>query len=102
MIKRVTAILLLVCMVLALLAGCHSDKAITREDAEKIALNHMGLEPTQVDDVDIHVTTHDGEACYSVYVLVGSETTEIVIHGKTGDVLHAGEVVGGHSHDHEH
>lgn len=100
MIKRATAILLLLCVVLALLAGCNSNKSLTREDAEKIALEHMGLVPTQVDDVDIHVTTHDGEACYSVYVLVGSETTEIVIHGKTGEVLHSGEAVGGHDHDH--
>jgi len=102
MIKRTTAILLLVCMMLALLAGCNSDKALSREDAEKIALEHMGMKPTQVDDVDIHVTTHDGETCYSVYVLVGSKTTEIVIHGKTGEVLHSGEVAGGHSHDHDH
>lgn len=100
MTKRITAVLLLVCMMLALLAGCNSNKALTREDAEKIALEHMGLKPTQVDDVDIHVTTHDGEACYSVYVLVGKEQTEYIIHGKTGEILHYGP--GSHSHDHNH
>lgn len=98
MIKRITSVLLLVCLMMALLAGCHSNKALTREDAEKIALEDMGLVSTQVQGLDTHVTTHDGEACCSVYVTVGTEQTEYLIHGKTGEILYHGK--GTHSHSH--
>jgi uncharacterized membrane protein YkoI len=98
MTKRIISAFLLVCVMMALLAGCNSNKALSREDAEKIVLDDMGLVPTQVQDLDIHVTMHDGVACYSVYVTVGTEQTEYLIHGKTGEILYHGE--GTHSHNH--
>jgi uncharacterized protein YcfL len=98
MTKRITSILLLVCLMLALLVGCNSNDALTREEAEKIAMDHMGVTADQVSAVDIHPTTHDGAVCYSVYITVGSKQTEYVIHGITGEILHHGE--GNHSHSH--
>jgi hypothetical protein len=95
--QRITAIFLLACLTLTLLAGCNS-KALSDEDAKKIAMEHMGVTAEQVSNVDVHMTTHEGAACYSVYITIGTEQMEYVIHGKTGEILHYGE--GNHSHSH--
>ena len=96
MLKRLTAILLLACAVLTLLAACNSKKALTSEAAQQIALNDLGVTEEQVSDIHVHITTNDGAACYSIYVTVNGVQMEYLIHGTTGEILSSGE--GSHSH----
>lgn len=94
--KRIISALLLVAMVLTLLAACSSNKAITADDAKQIVMEELGLSEEQASQMHVHIATHDGVACYSVYVTVGGVSMEYLVHGKTGEIISSGE--GSHSH----
>lgn len=95
MTKRIIAILLVACMAVALLAAC-GNKAVSSEEAKRIALKDMGVTEEQA-EVHVHITENeDGIACYSIYITYNGQQTEYLIHGKTGEILHKG--AGSHSH----
>lgn len=92
MTKRLTAILVLLCMVLALFAACDSKKAITAEEAQQIVLDHAGVTESQASDVHTHITTNaEGIACYSIHITINGTSYEYLVHGKTGEILSYGE-----------
>lgn len=93
--KRLVAMVLVVCMALALLAACSSNEAINTEKAKQIALDDMGIKESDA-EVHVHITEHEGVAGYSVYITYQGAQTEYIIHGKTGEILHKG--TGSHSH----
>lgn len=97
MTKRITAILLLVCMAVTLLAACGSN-AIDIQKAKEIALKDMGITEEQATAVDAHLTEYEGAASYSIYITYNGAQTEYIINGKTGEILHKG--ASNHSHSH--
>ena len=95
MTKRVIAMVLVVCMAMALLAACSSNDVVDIEKAKQIALADMGIKESDA-EVHAHITEYEGIAGYSVYINYQGAQTEYIIHGKTGEILHKG--AGSHSH----
>ena len=99
MLKRLTAILLLCALVLALATACGGKSSIiTTEQAQKIALEAAGVSDEDAAQVHVHVGSYEDTPCFDVFVTVGSVTYEYMIDAKTGEVLYSGESDGGHSH----
>ena len=92
--KKIIAFALVTCLLLALLAGCDNGQ-ITAEKAQKIVLKDLGVSASDV-TMHTHVTTYEGEACFSIYVTVDGETLEYVISGTSGEILAVNESE--HSH----
>ena len=86
MVKRVIALLLLVCIFGCLLGGCKNK--ITAEEAVQIVLTELGA--TKPDESPhVHNSTYNGKDCFNVFVTVNgsalvyivSDTGEILAHG---------------------
>lgn len=95
--KRITAILLLTCLLLGVLVGCkEEEEAVSSEKAQQIVIEHLGAEERDVSNVHVHIEENDaGEVCYSVHITVKGKTYTCVVHGVTGEVL---SVIEGSSH----
>lgn len=98
MTKRIISLLLIAVLALSLLAACGNDGPLTVEEAIEVALDDLGIKEKDATSLDIHPTTVDGEACYAVYISVGNEHWEYVIHGHSGEILAKEETDHGHSH----
>lgn len=84
--KRLISLLLLAVLVAAMLAACGPD-VVTAEEAQAIALEAMGLDASDADDVHTHVVTYRNQACYSIHITVDGTGYEYIIAGKTGEIL---------------
>ena len=98
MVKRVISLLLVMVMLLGLMAACTDDGVLSTDDAKKVVLKDLGTKESDVDSIDVHITTVDGAACYAVYVSQGSEHWEYVVNSLTGEILSKEEADSGHSH----
>lgn len=92
--KKFLAVLLVVCMMLTLLAGC-KQKEVDVEEAKKIVLEELGMTAEEANP-HVHVGDYNGKPCYSVYVTVNGKTMEYLVDNKTGDILVVRE--SNHSH----
>lgn len=97
--KRITAMLLLACLLLGALAGCQEEpEALDAEGAKQIAVKHLGATEKEGASAHVHIEENDaGEVCYNVYITVSGKAYTCIIHGVTGEVLSVTEG-GGHSH----
>ena len=86
--KRIIAILLLVALSLTLFAACgKKNSTISTTDAQKIALQELGMTADEVDDIHVHATQYDGVACYQMHITAGDDVFYVYID-QTGKVLH--------------
>jgi hypothetical protein len=58
----------------------------------------MGIDQSDVDSIDTHVTTVNGVACYVVYITVDGEHMQYLIDGVSGEILTKEETDTGHHH----
>ena len=93
MAKKLIALLLLVCLLCSLLAGCKSK--ITSEEALQIVMDDLGDAASLASSTHIHTGTHDGKPCFNIYVTVDGLPMAYVI-SDTGKILSKG--AGDHSH----
>ena len=109
--KKVIAIVMILTL-LAVLAGCHKveralDKAedrienaldpeekapktqaaISKEQAENIALEHAGLTREQAQSIRAEYDYDDGRAEYDVTIYAGELEYEFEIHAESGQIL---------------
>ena len=98
MVKRILSVLLAVMLVLGLFAGCGNDGVLSEDDAKKVVLEDLNLQASSGTQMDVHMTTVDGLACYAVYITVGDVNWEYVISSLTGEILQRNEKDSGHSH----
>lgn len=91
--KRMLALALLVALVLPVLAACGGP--ITQAKAEQIALEDLQVTADEA-TCHTHVSTVDGQSCYTIYVTVGTQSYEYVVNG-SGEILSSG-ISTGHSH----
>ena len=87
-------------LVLGLFAGCGSnnDGVLTTDEAKQVVIEDLKLDDSKASQMDVHMTSVYGLACYSVYVSVGSQHWEYVINSLTGEILERNERDSGHSH----
>ena len=65
-----------------------AENAITKDDARRIALEHLGLTADQVKDLRTDYEISDGVSRYDVEFQYGDWEYEFEIHGATGKILH--------------
>lgn len=100
MTKRLITMFILTALMLTLATACggRESSIITSEEAQKIAMEAVGVSADEVTDVHIHAATYDDLACYGIYITVGNVTHECMIAAQTGQVLHTGLSDGAHVH----
>ncbi len=89
--KKFLAFVLVCILCVAFLAGCNNSKGITQDDAQKIAIEELGVDKKDVESVHIHGGTYGKLPCYNVHVTVDGHSHEVVVDAATGDVLHTGD-----------
>ncbi len=88
--KKLLAVLLLVCLVLCA-AGCADSGVMSQEKAEKIAIEALGFQEKDVTNVSVHPTTYEGKSCYGYHINVEGHNYEVIVDATTGDVLYKGD-----------
>jgi predicted small lipoprotein YifL len=96
--KRLISLLLITVLALSLLTACGNDGPLAPEDAMEIVMEDMGIDQSDVDSIDTHVTTVNGVACYVVYITVDGEHMQYLIDGVSGEILTKEETDTGHHH----
>lgn len=84
--KRIFAVILTLVLCACLLAACGS-KAITAEQAPKIALDYADLKASQVSDIHTHVIEQEGIPCFQVHMSTENGDVTVVIKAATGEVI---------------
>lgn len=88
--KRIIALVALMALALSLFAACakKDDKGhITAEQAQKIALETVGVSKKDKYEVHTHVEEIDGKPCFTVHVVLMYWEHAVVIDAITGEVL---------------
>jgi uncharacterized membrane protein YkoI len=85
--KRIVSLLLLAVFAIGILAACGKSSALTPEQAQKAALEHLEISQKDVTDVHTHVVTENGNPCYSIHVSTADGEHTVLIHAGTGEVL---------------
>ena len=97
--KKILAISLVMCALLALLAGCGNQEptktALTSGQALQIVLDDLGVDLTEVQP-HIHTGDYNGTPCYYVYITVEGENLAYAIDQYSGKILDVSE--SSHSH----
>jgi uncharacterized membrane protein YkoI len=101
MTKRIISLFVIAMLLMGLMglmAGCKDDGPLTPEEAMEIVMEDMGIDQSDVDSIDTHVTTVNGVACYVVYITVDGEHMQYLIDGVSGEILTKEETDTGHHH----
>lgn len=86
--KRVFALLLVLVLAVSMLAACEKKTGpVTGDEAQKIALESVGLDEKDVKDVHTHILDQNGIPCYSIHITTADSEFSVVIHAGTGEVL---------------
>ena len=94
MLKKVTAICLVVCLFGLILCACGKEP-ISSEEAYQVVLADLGEKAALAKEPHIHESTHKNKPCYNIFVTVGEESLVYIV-SQTGEIIYQG--IGGHSH----
>lgn len=86
MTKRIVCLFLAALMAFTLLCACDKkNHVLTKAEAEKVAMEHFGLEKKDVDEIYTHISS--GEiAGYSIHITAGDTEYSILVDAATGEV----------------
>lgn len=90
--KRIIALALLAIFAFGI-AACNKNSALTSEQAQKVALTHLGISQKDATDIHTHVTTENGIPCYSFHISTADGGYTVVVHAGTGEVLSSTESI---------
>lgn len=95
MIKRLIAVLALVCILCGVLCACES-KEITAEEAVAVVLEDLDADIKNAGAPHVHTGTYQNETCYNIYITVNGHPLvyRVSIYGV---ILYKG--VSEHSHE---
>ena len=85
--KRILALCMAVLLVGALFAGCGGNDIVTDEEAKEMAMEHAGIQESEVEDVHVHLVTENGLACYSVHITTADKETSVIIDIANGEII---------------
>ena len=94
MFKKVTALVLVICLLGLALCAC-SKKTVSADEAWQIVLEDLGENADKAAEPHIHESTYKNKPCYNIFVTVGKESLVYIVTEK-GEIVHRG--IGGHSH----
>lgn len=92
--KKILIFVLLLALTVSLFAGC-GKSFLSEQDAQKIALEDLGIKAKDADSIHIHVGQIAQGPSYSVHVEYQGETHEYVILATTGEII-SSDIVDGH------
>ena len=85
--KRIVALVLAVLMALTMFAACGSKSSVISEaEAQKRALESLGLSKKDVTDIHTHIASGDTPG-YSFHITCGDEEYSVLIDAVTGEVV---------------
>lgn len=90
--KKTIILILLLALVVSLFAGCGEKKFLEAEDAQKIALEDLGIKEKDAESVHIHVGEVEEGPAFSVHIEYEGKTYEYVILAATGEIVTVGTV----------
>lgn len=90
--KKVFVFLLLLALTVNLFAGCGNKAFLESEDAQKIALDDLGIKEKDAESIHIHVGEMEEGPAFSVHIAYNGLTYEYVILAATGEILTVGTV----------
>lgn len=93
--KRLSSLLVLVCLVCVTLCGCAANKEITANQAVVMMLSDLGKDAGSIGEPHVHTGTYEDQDCYNIYVTLDGEAWVYVI-STDGEILTKGP--GSHSH----
>ena len=93
MIKRIIAVVLILCLGCCVFAAC--GKVLTTDEVYQVVLDDLGVAKENAGSPHIHEGTFNGVQCYNVYVTVEGVQYQYVV-SLAGTILSKG--TGSHSH----
>ncbi len=91
--KKWIALLLLVCIVGGMLAGC--GKKVTADEAWQIVQKDLGAAAEMAANPHVHEATFEDKPCFNIFVEVNGVPLQYIV-SENGKILHKGP--GEHSH----
>ena len=91
--KKIIAIVLLLTLCISLLAGCGNKAFIDANDAQKIALNDLGIKAKDADSIHIHVGQEAEGPAFSVHVDYEGLTYEYIILAANGEIKSVNNII---------
>lgn len=84
--KQIVALVLTVVLALTLFTACGEKKAVTEAEAQKIAIEHLGVAESEITDIHTHVSTQDNAPGYSFHITCGEQEYTVFVDAATGEV----------------
>ena len=84
--KKALVLILLLALTVSLFAGC-GKAFLDAEDAQKIALEDMGIKEKDADNIHVHVGDMAQGPSFSIHIDYQGQTYEYVILATTGEIL---------------
>ena len=85
--KKILALCLVVLLVGALFAGCGGNEIVTEEKAKAMAMEHAGVQESEIEDLHVHLVDENGLACYSVHITTATREVSVVIDIAGGKII---------------
>ena len=92
--KKVFAFILVLVLIVGVFTGC-GKKFLDTADAEKIALQDLGIKAKNVDSIHTHGGQGESGPVYSVHIDYNGQTYEYIIQATDGQILST-DIVEGH------
>ena len=85
--KKILALCLVVLLLGALFAGCGGNEIVTEEKAKVMAMEHAGVQESEIEDLHVHLVDENGLACYSVHITTATREVSVVIDIASGEII---------------
>ena len=87
--KRIFAIISALMLCVTLLAACGGGP-VNAEQAQKIALEHVGRQASQVSDIHTHVIEENGIPCFQIHMTTDNGEVTVLVDASNGEVIENG------------
>lgn len=84
--KRIVALILAAVLVLTVFAACGKSDVLSEKEAQKRALEFLGISQKDVTDIHTHIATGEVPG-YSFHITCGDQEYSVLINAVTGEVV---------------
>ena len=85
--KRIGMLVLAAVLVLTLFAACGKSGVLTTEQAQKVAVEYLGLSQSEITDIHPHISEVDNVPGYSFHITCGDQEYNVFVNAATGEVV---------------
>jgi hypothetical protein len=95
--KKIFALVLVLCMALCIFAGCKKNEPLTPEDAIRAIAADLNVDTGKIQGAHVHVAEGSTPA-YSIYFSVDGVNYQYVVSAVDGTIISSTIAQEGHSH----